>query len=468
MRVGDEDQQPVTSTEVDEHGAAESVSVRVRELHVLFSPQIPEIKKTQLDAASVTLGREVTPLEGLALADSQVSREHARLHYESATDTWWVSDCRSRNGTYLDGRRVSRAPVGPGSILRVGRSLLLFTEHEVQPGESWGDATPSLLGESLLMRRLRGKLKSVAEKSLPVLLLGESGVGKECVAGELHRLSGRKGAFIPVNCAAIPDELAESEFFGHAAGAFSGARQGSEGLFASAEGGTLFLDEVGELPPSLQPKLLRALATGEVRPVGNARVRKVDVRIVAATNRELHDDVAANRFRGDLFARLAGWTLRVPPLRERREDILLLAEAFLKRLDPEKTLSAAAAEALLLYEWPFNVRELEHAMALAAARSAGVKNVRPADLPEEIVRPKPFADPQPECVSTSIPIDVPRHETPNKEQLEAVLMHFRGNVAQVAAFFGKARQQVYRWAQRYGIDLELLRNSPPPPSLPPE
>jgi transcriptional regulator with GAF, ATPase, and Fis domain len=262
---------------------------------------------------------------------------------------------------------------------------------------------------------------------------------------------------VPVNCAAIPRELAESELFGHAAGAFTGATAPRAGLFAEAGGGTLFLDEIGELPEAVQPKLLRALALGEVRSVGRPQVSQVDVRVIAATHRDLAGEVARGAFRADLYARLIGCVLRLPPLRERRDDVLELARAVLARIRGGRLqLSCRAAEALLLHDWPFNVRELEHAIESAAARTHdGVircqhlpavigdrvlsrDRVRTREVSAEDLAARP-------CVA------------PTEAELRRLLADHRGNIQRVSRALGKDRQQVYRWLRRYDIDVSMIR-----------
>jgi anaerobic nitric oxide reductase transcription regulator len=229
-----------------------------------------------------------------------------------------------------------------------------------------------LIGKSAAMQRLRGEIAVVAPSDLTVLILGETGVGKELVAQQLHATSQRaQQTLVHVNCAALPETLAESELFGHRKGAFTGAVQDRSGKFELADGGTLLLDEIGELPLSIQAKLLRVLQSGELQRPGSDRALRVDVRVLAATNRDLKEEVAAGRFRADLYHRLSVFPLRVPPLRERGRDILELAGFFLedgqRRLGVNNLcLSAAAKQALLEYDWPGNVRELEHLLSRGA------------------------------------------------------------------------------------------------------
>jgi two-component system response regulator AtoC len=249
--------------------------------------------------------------------------------------------------------------------------------------------TPArIVGASRLMRELFELVDRAARSMSTILVTGESGTGKELVARALHEASERRGPFVPVNCAAIPAELIESELFGHTGGAFTGARQARPGLFEAANGGTLFLDEVGELPHPVQPKLLRALQDGAVRRVGADHEREVDVRIIVATNRDLEEDVRQGRFREDLYWRLNVIHIRVPPLRERAIDIPLLVDHFMTR-----TCEAVGREPIDLapdtlailtaYTWPGNIRELENAVERAVALARGAR-LTPDDLPERI------------------------------------------------------------------------------------
>ncbi|MCE9575229.1 MAG: sigma 54-interacting transcriptional regulator, partial [Deltaproteobacteria bacterium] len=231
------------------------------------------------------------------------------------------------------------------------------------------------------------------------------------------------------------------------------------GLFAAADQGTLFLDEIGELPLELQPKLLRALALGEVRAVGDTDAEIVDVRIVAATLVELDRAVAAGKFRGDLHARLAGWPVTMPPLRARRDDVLGLAAAWLAAHGAGARLSSGAAEALVLHDWPYNVRELEHVLAAAAARTTdGV--LRAEHLPAPIaarLRERGRGEPVAAEAPLALAVDASA-ANPSAADLVKVLRHHRGSVALTAAFYGRDRRQVYRWLERHGLDAEAFRD----------
>jgi transcriptional regulator with GAF, ATPase, and Fis domain len=322
-----------------------------------------------------------------------------------------------------------------------------------------------LVGTSLATLHVHGEIDLVARHAVPVLLLGETGVGKEVVARELHRRSGRPGAFIAVNCAAISPQLAESELFGHVAGAFTGAARAADGLFVAAQHGTLFLDEVGELPLELQAKLLRALASAEVRAVGATLAQQVDVRVIAATLRDLHDGVFAETFRADLLHRLAGWELRIPPLRQRRDDVIAIAVAMLARRQAPP-LSVDAAEALVLHDWPGNVRELERVLAAAVIRAGdapphtelGLAHLPPAIAARLGDRVDDAAALPEGLGAVPLAIAAPPGLTPTRDELVAALTRYAGSVARVAEHFGKDRQQVYRWARRYSVELSGFRD----------
>jgi DNA-binding NtrC family response regulator len=238
--------------------------------------------------------------------------------------------------------------------------------------EGGREAFPGLVGEDPALKLLWADLDKVASSPLPVLVQGESGTGKELVARAVHKRSLRAQApFVPVNCAAIPDNLIESELFGHEKGAFTGAVNRRPGLFEAADHGVLFLDEIGEIPLPMQAKLLRAIETGEFFRVGSTRPVQVDIRIVSATNKDLRTESEKGGFREDLYYRLNGVTLRLPPLRERKGDIPLLAAHFLSRVARQKRLSQGAAEKLDAYDWPGNVRELQMVVQRAAVLSQG-------------------------------------------------------------------------------------------------
>jgi DNA-binding NtrC family response regulator len=314
-----------------------------------------------------------------------------------------------------------------------------------------------LVGRSAAMIELYKQIARVAPTKATVLILGESGTGKELVARAIHKHSSRSaGPFVPVNCGALTETLLEAELFGHVRGAFTGAASDRKGLWEEAEGGTLFLDEIGETSPAMQVKLLRALQQGEIRRVGASKTTRVDTRVIAATNRNVEKEVRNGTFREDLFYRLSVVTLRVPALRERRTDIPLLADRFLRtasermegsvfRLDGETT------KILVAYDWPGNVRELESVIEHAAMRARG-NQVMPQDLPEKLQSPELKAAAQ--SPLTALYGDLPSLAELERRYLVYVLDTMTGNRSRAAEVMGIDRRTLYRMAERYGIELD--------------
>ncbi len=298
----------------------------------------------------------------IVLTDPTVSRRHVELAL--VPEGVSVTDLSSRNGTFYLGQRVEKMTLALGSRLRVGSSdIVLEADPEALASKGTGPSEyRGLVGESPAMRKLFATLARLEGSLVNVLIQGESGVGKELCARALHEGSSiGSGPFVPINCGALPRELVSSELFGHKKGAFTGALESRSGAFENADGGTLFLDEIGELPLDVQPILLRALESGEVRPVGGDTSKSVRVRVLAATNRNLLDDCASGRFREDLYFRLAVVTLHVPPLRERPNDIAALAAKFAADVGYPGLPPDVVAE-LSSRPWPGNVRELRNAI----------------------------------------------------------------------------------------------------------
>jgi transcriptional regulator with PAS, ATPase and Fis domain len=313
------------------------------------------------------------------------------------------------------------------------------------------------------MDRIAAELARIAQTDISVVLLGESGTGKEVAARELHRVSGRKGAFQAVNCAAIPATLLESELFGYKRGAFSGAERDKPGLIRLADQGTLLLDEIGDMSLEAQAKLLRVLQSREVYPLGATAPEHVDIRVVCATHRDLQRLIQAEKFREDLYARLNEYQLRLPPLRDRKEDIFRLTLEFLQRHGrPELRLAFGFVLGLVNYDWPYNVRELEACIKRCIALSDGL-TVKEALLPEPIQelmveygRPLARTEQPLQCGSLDV-IRASRSSAPTDADLRALLEKHHGNVAAVGRDLGKARMQVHRWMERYGIEVDDYR-----------
>ncbi|CAM4201035.1 nitric oxide reductase transcriptional regulator NorR [Pseudoalteromonas byunsanensis] len=266
-----------------------------------------------------------------------------------------------------------------------GEQLLRKAQHGNALMTALNQATHDMVGQSECMNVLNNDVQLVASSDFTVLVLGETGTGKELVARNIHNASQRaEQAFVQVNCASLPENLAESEFFGHRKGAFTGADKHREGKFMLADGGTIFLDEIGELPPSIQSKLLRVLQSGEIQPVGADQTQQVNVRVIAATNRDLKHEVTQGRFRADLYHRLSVYPISVPPLRARREDIPLLAGFFVERVRKklgikQLTMHSHLSKLLMNYDWPGNIRELEHVISRSALKA------KQAQWPTEII-----------------------------------------------------------------------------------
>lgn len=319
-----------------------------------------------------------------------------------------------------------------------------YLREEVQATGRFGE----IIGSSPALKMVLAQIAAVAKTPATVLITGESGVGKELVARAIHDSSGRAGGpLVKVNCASIPKDLFESEFFGHRKGAFTGAVRDREGRFRLAHGGTLFLDEVAEIPFELQSKLLRVLQEQEFERVGDERTQKVDVRIVAATNRDLRKEVAEGRFREDLFYRLGVFPVQVPPLRERSKDILPLAAHFLehaaKELNvPRPDVPKAVAARLEMYSWPGNIRELQHVMERAAILAAG----RPLRIEMLSI---PFEEPRSNRASrAAAPVKTGDGEA---ESIREALERHDGNIQRTARALGLSRQALYRRMNKHGI-----------------
>ena len=309
--------------------------------------------------STVSVGADTT--NQVVLEDRYVSRFHCRLLPHGGR--WLLKDLASTNGTFLDGARIAEADVDAGARIRVGSAELRIEETAPRLQAT----LPGLVTRDPALAPVLELLRRAAPSSLPVTILGESGTGKEVAARALHELSDRSGGpFVPLNCGAISRELAEAELFGHEKGAFTGAITSAPGAFGAADGGTLFLDEIADLPSRLQVTLLRALEAGEVKPVGAPKPRCIDVRVVCATHQDLRLRVREGAFREDLFYRLRGVTVELPPLRARPRDILPLAEHF---LPPDRSFAPDARALLLAHPWPGNVRELRHVVQLASLLS---------------------------------------------------------------------------------------------------
>lgn len=399
----------------------------------------------------------------LQLKDRKVSRQHLVLRIER--DRIRVIDPGSRNGTTVDGVQVRDAYARPDSTIAIGGSALRLRMLStiVELPISTRDRFGGLLGTSVAMRRLFAVLERVAPTDTTLLIEGESGTGKELAARGVHEASTRAdGPFVVFDCSTASSTLLESELFGHKKGAFTGALDDRVGMFEEADGGTLFLDELGELPPDLQPKLLRVLESGEVRRVGSNKPRRVDVRVIAATNRSLPRAVDLGAFREDLYYRLAVVPIRLPPLRERPEDIPLLVRHLEQQLASRIPGAAPLPDHVVSLfgeqSWHGNVRELRNAVARALA--LGV----PAPAGSEAQPPSGSGDSGGLDVRLDEPLLAGRSRVAREYErayMELALKQTGGNVSQAAELAGIGRKFAYTLIQRFGLRESVEGSSEP-------
>jgi DNA-binding NtrC family response regulator len=362
------------------------------------------------------------------------------LRLARSGEAWTFEDAGSKNGSRVNGQRTARATLADGDVVECGGTFLVARLAEGPVPDLEHPTGRGVRTISPVLERELVVLPKIARSRVPVVVRGDSGTGKEVVASAIHSLSGRGGPLVAVNCGAIPDTLIESELFGSRRGAFSGAED-RPGLVRSAEAGTLFLDEFADLPPASQAALLRVLQDGEVLPLGAAKPVVVDVRVVAATHRPVEELVADGRFRHDLYARLRGYEIRLPPLRARLEDLGLLIADLLRRLapgGPPRTLSRTAARTLFLHNWPLNVRELEQVLRAAIAVASG---------PEIAAENLQLAQPAAKAAD-------PGQNGGEKERLILLLSRHAGNLAAVARELATSGSQVRRLLARHGLDAD--------------
>ncbi len=393
----------------------------------LRTPEGCRPRKLRLKDRPVCIGRDASC--DLIIEDPYISLKHARI--SPVAGSWVITDLGSLNGTRIEGKRVDGAELVGGMRIGIGRTIIECGAygHVVESG-SW-----------LVTRGITAVVEEIercAGTDLPVLILGESGTGKEGIARRLHDRSRRRsGTFVPVNCAAMPESLADSLLFGHAKGAYTGAQEHTQGLISVSSGGTLFLDEVGELSASSQARLLRVIEEGMVRPLGSLQVDPVDLRIVAATNRNLGEMVNRGMFRLDLFHRLAVLTVKIPPLRDRRSDISELARFLISsRVIPAHGLSPSAMELLTRQSWPGNVRELRNVLARGAVEAAG-----------GIIEPGHLRFPA--SMESGMK---PRGELPSTaDEAASLLCRASGNISKAARMLGVARSTLRDHLVRLGV-----------------
>jgi transcriptional regulator with GAF, ATPase, and Fis domain len=474
-------------------------------LLLLYAPNFEQLSPAYVFVSrELTIGREISNL--ICVPEQAVSRQHARFSCRedppgSGNERWFLQDLGSRNGTMVDGAYVTEIELEANHEIRIGDAIFKFVEAGAErsvayriDGKVAGDRKAKLFTDlvgNAQIDHIAADIERIAPTELSAVILGETGTGKEVIARGIHRLSGRRGSLQAINCAAIPHNLLESELFGYRRGAFSGADRDKPGLIKLADQGTLFLDEIGDMPLDAQAKLLRVLQSREVFPLGATTPEHVDIRVVCATHRDLYQYVKEGKFRGDLLARLNEHVVRIPPLRERKEDIFLLARSFAARYGrPSLSFTFSFIVALVHYDWPFNVRELESCIKRAVALTDGgqLDKLDTVHLPDAIAehmkgygeRPRVQMTsnypPAPLAAEDSVvipplrplysgggdglpPASAPpsRRAAPTEDELRALLQRHRGNVAAVGRELGKERMQVHRWLKRYNIDLADYR-----------
>jgi DNA-binding NtrC family response regulator len=420
---------PTGDTTVREESLVETMPARL-----VLEWVWPRPSRLPLSGARLLIGRDEEC--AIRLDGTGVSRQHAELYRQGPL--YVLRDLGSTNGSWLGGKRIEYGPISAGEVLRIGEWVGVFVERSGDP-PPFGELAPGLFGGPE-MAELIAPLRRAATASMPVALIGATGTGKERLARTVHHLSGRKGPFIAVNCAALPEQLAEAELFGYRKGAFTGAERASTGYFRAADGGTLFLDEMPELSPAIQAKLLRVLEDGHVTGLGETSGVTVNVRVVSATQTPLRKLVADGWLRQDLAARLSGLELVIPALAARRPDVPALFSQFLKQQTGGRPPEVAArlVEALCLHDWPENVRELELVTRRLLAVHGHEKVLRRQHLPAELAEKSEAleAGERPPAARSRRHHDLARLE----KELEAN----GGNIKAAAAALGISRQRVYR------------------------
>jgi transcriptional regulator with GAF, ATPase, and Fis domain len=405
-------------------------------------------------ARAVERGRRVLTL---SFPDPRMSSLHGSLHAQGGR--WILDDATSKNGSIVDGGVARRSVLVDGSLLELGHSFFVFRKSTLArepPPHLARDVDAEHLPRwpsgmatfSPALAREYDDLLRLAPSAVSIVVTGETGTGKELAARAIHARSNRSGSFVAINCGAVAPTLVESELFGHRRGAFSGASTDRRGLVRAADKGTLFLDEIGELPFAAQASLLRVLQEREVLPLGDDHPIAVDLRVVAATLRDLDRAIASGGFRADLYARLAAHVVCLPPLRQRREDFGLLLAALLPRT-ADLRFTPTAVRTLLRYEWPHNIRELEQCLSTASALARDGLVDR-THLPAAVRSRRSVSTEPPEIV-------LEPDDRELRARLLAMLGEHEGNVTAVAAALGKERQQVYKWLKRLAIEVSAFR-----------
>lgn len=445
--------------------------LHIRKAHLVKNPGTDTQEEFTFDQAVITIGSN--PENDICVTDDTVSRYHCRIN--QVDEVYVIHDLGSTNGTFLNGVRITEAFLDPGLILAIGDIQIRFNpiDEQIPVTPIMSEEFGGIVARSKKMREIFGILEKVAPTTATVVLEGETGTGKEVVAQTIHNLSKRADKpFVVFDCGAVPESLIESELFGHEKGAFTGANHARKGLFELADGGTIFLDELGELTYDLQPKLLRVLEQREIRRVGGNQSIPINVRIIAATNRTLADEVDKGRFREDLFYRLSVVSLELPPLRDRPDDIPLLLRHFLhtkpfnRKSDSEeliiKNITPEALEKLTTFNWPGNVRQLLNVVERSISFASG-DTFTLDDIPQSIkqpVEPKPSPVVPPQNVeSPNAPFKRAKEKIISdfeKNYLVKLLTFHNGNITQAAREADIDRKYFRKLMTKHGIETENL------------
>jgi DNA-binding NtrC family response regulator len=430
-------------------GRARSVRFRRCRLSIVAGPDEGVVREFDADSIRMGARRE----NDLVLRDDRVSGLHCEIRLDPSG--YRLRDLGSKNGTFLGGHRIVDAYVSPGAVVSVGETKLRFDalDESVELPLHGADRFGPLLGNSPKMRELFARIARVANSDATVLITGETGTGKELVSEAIHTAGNRKDKpFVVVDCAAIPPNLIESELFGHEKGSFTGATQTVQGAFERGHGGTVFIDEIGELALNLQPKLLRVLERREVKRIGGAKSQKVDVRVLAATNRDLATEVNQGTFREDLYYRIAVARLHVPPLRERREDVPLLVDHFLSSIPgaEEQRPGPDVMDALSRHEWRGNVRELRNLVERAILMSEPFLPGTPG-IPKSLAR-------GPDEGALTVDVSIPYKEAKaalleefERRYITELLEKHQGNVSAAARAAGIDRMSIHKILNRRNL-----------------
>lgn len=460
---GPKTQSDFRGTQVTDDGTGAKMLGHAHRLLVVEGPD--RGLEVEVEATKLMVGSSDT--NDLVLSDTTVSRRHALIVVEG--NRYVVRDLESTNGTVVDGTPVREAYLAPGARIRLGDSEILF-----QPRKRWDriaasetDHFGALYGASDVMKAVFSLLAKLAPTDLSCILVGETGTGKELAARAIHEASARTGApLVVVDCGAISANLIESELFGHERGAFTGADRERKGAFEAADGGTVFLDEIGELPIELQPKLLRVLERREVKRLGSTGLREIDLRVIAATHRDLHAMVKEGTFREDLYYRLAEVVVELPPLRDRRSDVPVIAAHILTDLaagEEPHALSEEAAATLSQREWPGNVRELRNTLKRSVVLADGPV-LETQDLFAGRGPSSPDSGATPISGAVEIADDLPIKEARDRwvapmerEYLVRIVKRCGGDLDKAAQEAGIHRKSFERLLRQHGLKASDLR-----------